>query len=223
MRWYISARARLGVALVSASLSSAGLLLVSMWRTHSTNFFYLLWNLFLAWVPFVLTLWLLRVLRHKLWSSWSALLITLLWLGFLPNAFYLVSDLTHLVEVPRANLVYDTVLFASFVFNGVVLGCLSTFLVHTELTKRISRTLSGVLVTIVLLLCSFAIYLGHDLRWNTWDVLLNPGGLLVDVSEPILHPGGSSMVFGTTFAFFLLLASVYGVVWQAARQVRQQT
>jgi len=210
------------VALAIASLSSAALFWVGAWRTHSSAFAYLLWNLFLAWVPFGLTLWLVRLLGHKLWSSWQTLIITLLWLGFLPNTFYLISDLTHLQDMPHADLMYDVVMFTSFVLNGVILGCLSVYLVHLELAKRVNRHVAGSTIGVILLLCSFAIYLGHNLRWNTWDVLLNPGGLLVGVSDPVLHPWANSRAFTVTFAFFVLLGSLYYIVWQMGRVARQQ-
>jgi uncharacterized membrane protein len=70
----------------------------------------------------------------------------------------------------------------------------------------------------VLALCSFAIYLGHDLRWNSWDVLRDPGGILVDISNHI----SDSIAYTTAFSFFVLLGSLYVVVWYIARAMRQQ-
>jgi uncharacterized membrane protein len=222
MRLYISARSRLGFALVGSSLVSVFLFLSSVHTTRSDAFVYLNWNLFLAWIPLLLTLWLSRVLHRKLWSSWEALLVTVVWLSFLPNSFYMISDYVHIQQVSQATVLFDVVMFSSFILNGVVLGYLSLFLVHQELLQRVSKRMSASLIGVVLLLCSFAIYLGHDLRWNTWDVLSNPGGILVDVTNHFVDPSAHDAAYTTTFSFFVLLSSLYIVIWYIARNMRQQ-
>lgn len=214
---YTSARTRLWLALAGSSFVSVGLFLASVHTTHSWEFEYLIWNLFLAWTPLFFTFWLLRVLRRKLWSSWEALLVTVIWLSFLPNSFYMISDFVHILEVPPARVLYLVVVFSSFIFNGVILGYLSLFWVHQELLKRVSKRTAVMLVSVVLALCSFAIYLGHDLRWNSWDILRDPGGILVDVSNHIVDP----VTYTTALSFFLLLGSLYVVVWYMARSMRQ--
>lgn len=222
MRFYISVRARLGLALAFSSLASVGLFVVGAISNHSSTFAYLNWNLFLAWVPLIFTLWLEKVLRGNLWSSWRALILTILWLGFLPNTFYMISDFIHVQDVQRVDLLYDVVMFSSFIFNGVILGFVSLFLVHKELLKRLSKRVSTLLVALILLACSFAIYLGRDLRWNTWDVLINPASVLFDVSDPVINPRAHPQTFSTTLSFFVLLGSLYTVTWHIARNLRHQ-
>ncbi len=222
MGLYLTARARLLLALAGSSLVSVCLFLAGALSNHSREFGYMIWNLFLAWVPLGITMLLIRTLRHKLWSSWTALLLTMVWIGFLPNTFYMISDFIHVQDVRRVDLLYDVVMFASFIFNGVIIGFLSLFLVHKELEKRVWPRAAFELIGLVLLLCSFAIYLGRDLRWNSWDVLLNPGGILVDVSDRVLHPLAHPQMFTTTGSFFVLLSSLYGVGWIMARVARQQ-
>jgi uncharacterized membrane protein len=56
------------------------------------------------------------------------------------------------------------------------------------------------------------------LRWNTWDVLTSPAGILFGVSDIVLHPFGHMLAFTTTLTFFVLLTSVYIVIWQFARR-----
>lgn len=221
MRFYLSARLRLGLALAVSSLVSVGFFLINAHTTHSREFAYMNWNLFLAWLPLALALWLVRVLRRKLWSSWEALLITAVWISFLPNSFYMISDFVHVQDIPSARLLYAVIMFASFIFNGVILGYLSLLLVHQELLQRVSRRTAGSLIGVVLAICSFAIYLGHDLRWNTWDVLRNPGGILVDISNHITNPTDRLDIYTTTLGFFVLLSSLYIVMWYVARNMRQ--
>jgi uncharacterized membrane protein len=77
-------------------------------------------------------------------------------------------------------------------------------------------------VAATLLLASFAVYLGRDLRWNSWDVLTNPSGLLYDISERVLHPAAYPEMFVTVISFFILLATMYGLAWRGI-QLLQQT
>lgn len=222
MRWYFSNTTRLGLALACSSLVSVGLFAAGAISNHSAEFAYLLWNLFLAWLPLVFALWLHKILHRKVWSSWLALVVTVLWLGFLPNSFYMISDFIHIQDVPRVDLLYDVLMFTSFIFNGVILGFLALYNVHLELLQRMKRHTAHSLLATILLVCSFAIYLGRDLRWNTWDVLVNPAGILFDVSDRILHPIMYSQAYTTTITFFVLLGSLYVVAWQAARAMRYQ-
>ena len=75
-------------------------------------------------------------------------------------------------------------------------------------------------IGLVLLLASCAIYVGRDLRWNSWDVLTNPAGLLFDVSDRLLVPSGYGAIAVTVLSFFALLGSMYALAWGAARLVR---
>jgi uncharacterized membrane protein len=217
MRFYLSSRLRLGIALACSSLVSLSLYAIAASENGDMAYTYLLWNLGLAWIPLVLILWLERVLRTRLWSSWLPLFLTIIWLSFLPNSFYMITDFIHLNEAARANILFDVVMFTSFILNGIILGYLSVYIVHQELLKRLSKRMSAGLVAGVLLLSSFAIYIGRDLRWNTWDVLLNPASVIFDVSDRILNPAAHPQVISTTLSFFVLLTSVYAVVWHVMR------
>lgn len=190
-------------------------------RNGTTDYSYLVWNLFLAWLPLLFALWLARVLRVKLWSSWEALAASMLWLLFLPNSFYMVSDFIHLQNISTVDLLYDTVMFTAFIYLSLILGFSSLYLVHIELKKRYSQPEAAGWVALVLLLASFAIYLGRDLRWNSWDVLTNPAGLLFDISDRLIHPSGYGQIAITVLSFFGLLASMYGILWFGTRLVRK--
>jgi uncharacterized membrane protein len=221
-RLYVSARAKLGLALGVSSLTSIGLYVVGVRSNNDAIFWYLPWNLMLAWIPFLLSWHLERVLARRLWSNWYSVLVTVLWVSFLPNAFYLVSDFIHIQEAGKGDLVYDVVLFSSFVFNGVILGYLSLYTIHWQLIKRVTARSAAMAIASLLFICSFAIYIGRDLRWNSWDVLINPASLLFDVSERFIHIHDHPQVYTITLSFFVLLGSLYLVLWQAARIARQQ-
>lgn len=208
------------VSLLGLSGISAGFFVVGAWRSHSLEDWYLLWNLFLAWIPLGLSYVLVRLLRSRLWSSWPAIGVSLAWLVFLPNSFYMVSDFIHLQDMPRTHILFDSLMFTLFILNGLILGYTSLYMVQTELRKRLSMVRSGAFSAVVLLLCSIAIYLGRDLRWNSWDVLVNPAGIIFDVSERIIDPFGHPEAFTTTLMFTVFLGGIYAVVWNLIRSVR---
>jgi uncharacterized membrane protein len=217
----LSPRERIVGSLGGLTIVSIGLFLVGAAANHSLQFLYLLWNLFLAWLPLLLGIALLQVLRTRLWSSWLPLIITLLWLLMLPNSFYMISDYVHVQDVVRADLLYDTVMFTSFIFTGVMVGFSSLHLVHSELRRRLKLHVTNACIAIILLLCSFAIYLGRELRWNSWDVLTNPAGILFDVSDHLIHPLQSGDMYTITLSFFVLLGSLYAAGWHITDTFRR--
>lgn len=221
MRMRLGSAAARVLPLGVATAVSAGLLAAESLLYGDTAHAYLLWNLFLGWLPFILSLLLVQTLKTQLWSSWRALIITLAWLVLLPNSFYMVSDFIHLSDLGGNQVVFGAVTFSAFVFTSLCLGVASLYLVHLELLKRVSRRMASVLVGVLLLIVSVAIYVGRDLRWNSWDVVVNPFGLLFDVSERLLHPDEYPQVLAVVLPFFVLLATIYYVVWQAVRLARR--
>jgi uncharacterized membrane protein len=214
------ARVLLLRALVASSLVSAFLLFVRSRTAGNWFFLFMLWNLALAWLPLGFAWWLKLWLNVHRWFSWQGILLTTLWLGFLPNSFYLITDLIHLRVSGDVNLLFDAVMLVSFIFNGLALGFASLYVVHLELLKRMEYKTAHAVVTFVLLACSFAIYLGRYLRWNTWDILINPFGLLFDVSDRFINPAAFPRTFSTTATFFILLSSMYMVIWAFIRLAR---
>lgn len=197
-----------------SSAVSIGLLFTRMVSFQDLDYWYLAWNLFLAWIPLFFAILIVANLKKHLWLSWQCLLLTVLWLTFLPNSFYIATDFIHLQEAGASTLLYDVVLLLSFTLNGFMLGYLSVVALHDQLLKRINRRYANYLIGIVFLLCSFAIYLGRYLRWNTWDILLNPAGILFDVSDRLINPSAYEQTFTTTIIFFVLISTFYYVGWQ---------
>ncbi len=216
-----SARSQFILALAVSTLVSLGLFGYGAWRNHSLAYGYLVWNLFLAWLPLVFAIRLVALFGRKLWSSWEGLGVSLLWLVFLPNSFYMISDFVHLQEVQRVDVLYDTLMFTSFIYTGVVLGFSSLYLIHIHLWQRLSAQAAAGWVAVTLFICSIAIYVGRDLRWNSWDVLTNPGGLLFDISDRLQHLAAYPQMLVTIISFFVLLSSMYGLLWRGTRLIRQ--
>jgi len=201
-----------GVAILLFALRS--------FEAQTDRYWFLLWNLVLAWVPLAIVWLLVKRISKGSWLTWQNIALTLIWLVFLPNSFYLISDLIHLHETGEVSLMYDVVMFSSFIFNGLIAGMMSLFLVHRELYKRVSAMRAYTLVGAVLLACSYAIYLGRSLRWNSWDMLISPAGMLFDVSEQVVNPTLHTQTFTTTMMFFVLLMSIYAVLWEMTRALK---
>jgi uncharacterized membrane protein len=222
MKTMRSARRNFVIALGCSTFVSIAFFAYGAFRNTSFEYSYLVWNLFLAWLPLVFSLWLVRLLRDHLWSSWPALVASLLWLVFLPNSFYMISDFIHLQSVSRVDILYDAVMFTSFIAVGVLLGITSLYLVHREFKRRFSPRGAAAWIAATLFICSFAIYLGRDLRWNSWDVLANPAGLIFDISDRLMHLSSYPQMLVTVIAFFALLGSIYGLAWTGVALLKPQ-
>lgn len=204
-----------------ATIASTGFFFIGALRNSSTEFWYLMWNLVLAWVPFGLSLWLRKLLRTRSWASWLSLVVTAVWLGFLPNTFYMLTDYVHLQDVARVDPIYDVAMFTALIATGVSLGFASLAIVHVELRRRLPAASAWRVIALILLLTSFAIYIGRDLRWNTWDIITSPAGILFDMSERIINPTAHSQTFVITVTYFVLLGVCYYCLWRVASLVRK--
>jgi uncharacterized membrane protein len=181
---------------------------------------FLIWNLFLAWVPLVFAYVLYKRTPKGLVWSWPNFALFSGWLLFLPNAFYLITDFIHLRRTSQVDIIFDIILFSTYAFCGVILGITSLYLVHKRTVQRFGPT-GHYLPAAVLLLCGFAIYLGRYLRWNSWDIVTNPFGLLFDVSSAVIDPASNQLSFATTLLFYGFLGLLYFVVWQAIIAIRK--
>lgn len=213
---------RLFTALIVSSLISVGIYFIGLIFYHAAQFWFLGWNLLLAWLPVLFMLLLLHYLKTRRWVSGYGFLVTGLWLAFLPNSFYMISDLIHLAYLDTTNLLYYVVLLFSFAFNGLILGYLSLFIFQEQLAKRIKLKDTNYWVAAVLLVCSFAIYLGRYLRWSTWDIILHPVGVVFDISDRFVNPGAYGQTFQVTIWFFILLTSLYFVLREVVIAIREE-
>lgn len=197
-----------------------GLLILRIASSDSLRYTFLFWNLILATVPVLIAWWLVNRIRKHGWLKWQQIGLSVLWLVFLPNSFYIITDLIHLRANYEADLLFDITLLTSFIVAGMALGYASMYLVHSEMLKRMREHKAYIYVGLVFLLVSFAICLGRYLRWNTWDIVLRPAGLLFDVSDRLINPYTHIQTYQTTVILFLLLFSGYTVIYEAARLLK---
>lgn len=200
--------------LIVASCFAVGLVLARALVTGAPWFFFLIWNLLLAWLPYLLAE------LSFCWQKRPLFLLPLgfLWLIFLPNAFYIVTDLIHLRPFPGVPLWYDAFLLFAFALTGVLLGSLSLQRMHALVGARFGSQIGWLFAGGVLALSSFGIYIGRFLRWNSWDIFTNPSLLLADIGQHLLTPHlglKTAVVSGLLYVITLL---VYAVLVLNGRQ-----
>jgi len=76
------------------------------------------WNLFLACVPYGVSLCAAAFHRRFPRRAWTLLPLFGLWLLFLPNAPYLLTDFIHLRDNTTAQIWFDTTLLAIYALTG---------------------------------------------------------------------------------------------------------
>lgn len=203
-------------SLAALSLFVLGMLGARMLYTGTPGHGWLAWNLFLAWIPFVLALILYE--RSRAGASWRVLApLGVVWLAFFPNAPYLVTDLKHLGVGGQVPLLYDVLMLSAAAWLGLLLGLTSLYLVHGVARRFVSVLDAWALVVAVLALSSFGIYLGRVQRWNSWDLVAHPASLGGQVGGGLLHPLSHPRPIGLTVLLTAFLLASYLVLYSFAR------
>ncbi len=215
---------------VLASLSLAtilciGLLVLRIAHSGHSTYSWLLWNLFLAWLPAGFALIAYNIRRH---SRLRWLLIcgcALVWLAFFPNAPYLVTDIIHLHRQSDVPFWFDLILLVAFAWTGCFLGLVSLYLMQETVRWAAGSVVSWLFAFASLGLSGFGIYLGRFLRWNSWDVIFAPTQILGLFADGLRHPVAhfQTIVFSLIFGGFLASIYLMLVSLMHLRQERQPT
>ena len=200
-------------------LAWCGFLLAGrVWRSHQLTYAFLVWNLFLAVIPAVAAALVVRARATAARLMWAVV-----WLLFLPNAPYIVTDFVHLVPRAPIPLWYDVALLLSCAGTGLLLGYSSVADVQDAVTMRFGAAAGWVIATSALLLSGFGVYLGRFLRWNSWDPIANPTELLNRLGgyglNPMSHPRtvAVTFVYGVCFALGYAALHVIGTTTMRSR------
>ena len=185
------------------------LLIIRIIISNELTFIFLAWNLFLAWIPFALSQRL-----HVLKNKWKLFFLIGGWLLFLPNAPYIITDFLHLKQRCPVPYWYDILLLFSAALNGLLLGLLSLLTVEKFLLNRYGNRISGFIILCSFFLCSFGIYMGRYLRWNSWDIIVNPGDVAADILERVFNPFDH---FGT-WSVTILFGSFFYVMYYSIKK-----
>jgi uncharacterized membrane protein len=215
--------------LTATSVLCAMLIVVRASKVEDIQYQFLLWNLFLAWLPLLISMLTLQLTRI---AKGVALVIGLAvcgmaWLLLYPNAPYLTTDFIHLIFNPSYPsydsegllLWFDLVLFFLFSWCGLLLGYLSMRHFHSIVSHYLSVWAGWAFVLIVSFLGGFGVYLGRFNRLNSWDVLFSPFRLIEGILEGI---NAKSAIFTILFGTLILIIyfSLYLLSHNKARNTR---
>jgi uncharacterized membrane protein len=195
-------RSRATIALLLMSLFSIALLLARVLFTARANYVFMLWNLFLAFVPWALAT---AIRATGISSRLLFLLIVLLWLAFFPNAPYVLTDLTHLGYDRAAPRWYDLLMLLSFGFTGAYYGFTSLKAIEDSLFERFGVKRPWIASAILIYVSCLGIYLGRFLRWNSWDLVTNLDDVMSDVYQRVANPLEYASAWIYIFLFGTLL------------------
>lgn len=201
------------------ALTALGLCLVlARWLLTGNVWFLVMltWNAVLAWFPLGVMLVLGDLLAARRVGRAGAWLGLGVWLAFLPNAPYIITDLFHIQHITAPLLWFDTLSIFLFATMGLLTGLYSTLLAHRLLSQLVvvrPRLVGHSLVWAMVLgaqaMAGFGIYLGRWGRWNSWHVLTKPWVLGQAVLDSLQTPLAMKM----TLVYGFVLVGLYVAFW----------
>jgi uncharacterized membrane protein len=182
---------------------------------QTTAYVFLAWNLILAFIPLAIAY---SIYKFRISNKWLMMILFFTWLFFMPNATYIVTDLVHLKNI-KPNLEWFTIGLIFFcALTGLLCSALSLHWMVDAYKQYLTNNTKLPALIIIFLLSGFGIYLGRYLRWNTWDIISNPLGLVHDVADRIIYPLQHLRTWGVTIIYALLNANVYYFIRQFNKQ-----
>jgi uncharacterized membrane protein len=178
--------------------------MIRMKLNKSFFFLFLIWNVFLAIIPYAITMYLntipkLSKLKLGFWF--------MIWLAFLPNAPYIVTDLIHIRSGNASLLWLDVLVVLSFALSGLFLFYLSVMDMQVLVSHQFKKVPRNTMTTTILFLCGFGVYLGRFLRYNSWEIISDPIYLISDVVNIVIAPfqNAEAWLFTLGFGTFLVV------------------
>lgn len=204
------------LALAFFSAFCIGMEMLRMHLSGTASFCFLIWNLILAWVPYILSQFFAA---HDLRRHWlSALAVLAAWVLFLPNGPYIITDLLHLRQRVVIPFWYDVLLVSSYAWLGLLLSLLSVRQIHHKLTGHFAPRKLWIALPALFFSAGYGIYLGRFLRWNSWDVFFRPIYLLRRSLTELIHPFSHPQPLQVTVVIGTLLMLSYAVFYLSHHQ-----
>ncbi|MBD2343527.1 DUF1361 domain-containing protein [Anabaena subtropica] len=182
-------------------------LLARVFQVLSINMRWMTWNLFLAFIPLLLSVWLFRTRRGRSWLWWLGFLV---FYAFLPNAPYLLTDVIHLIhDIRTIQSVWMITLVLIPVYLLVILAGFEAYVISLinlgYYLHRIDKSQWILKVELIThALCAVGIYWGRFLRFNSWDFITQPDALLTRGIEELLGKQ-PLIIIAASFVILLVL------------------
>jgi uncharacterized membrane protein len=200
--------------LLDAVLVGSRLHVLQMW-----GYDFIWVNLILATVPYgsslCADLLFRRMPRRGRWIHFLNLLLLplfVLWLLFLPNAPYVLTDFRHLRHWTHLQVVYDTVMLGTYAVTGYALGVMSLIIMRRLVFAAFGGRISRVFVLACCFLSGIGVHLGRTLRYNSWDVFSQTTAILGTVLDRLLHLYDHPYTLFDGLYYGVLLLMGYGAV-----------
>lgn len=177
--------------------------------TQQFTFFFLIWNVWLAYIPYYIADKL--VLNKQNLSSLKLYTGLALWWLFLPNAPYMITDLIHLKIVKTSIVWLDMVLLYMASISGLIYTFFSLVLIKKLLSKSLSHQKLVLFISVVLLSCGFGIYLGRIERFNSWDLIFRPFSSVNQIFSIFFSANTWSQAWQYSLLYGFLLLTLYFV------------
>lgn len=198
---------------MSFLLFVAAMLVMRIAYANNVRYIFLLWNLFLGWIPFQLGVALTQKQHYNKWIKYGLLAS---WLLFFPNALYIITDLIHLENSgDKVPVWFDAILLFTSSVTGLIMAFVSLFQVELLLHKYLRTKHVNKLIVAALFLGSFGVYLGRFLRWNSWDIVANPVSLLLEIAVRFTNP----LLHYKTWGITLLLTCLFSLLYFASKKM----
>jgi len=198
-----------------------GLVAARVAYSESEDHLGLIWNLFLAWIPFMLAYFAHAVSWRRIWLYLVIPVVALLWLIFFPNAPYMLTDLQDLTrKTTDAPLWYDVLIVVWCTWTGMLLGVISLYLMQDIVYRAFGRAAGWMFVLIISAMSSFGIYIGRFVRLNSWDILQNPAETAMEILGVVVDPSMRLAAFTLLYTFFFLF--VYLLLYSFSHLFQEQ-
>ena len=208
--------------LAMSSVISTGLFAARATMSESSRYAFLVWNLFLAWIPFVFA-WIAYA-STRLPKAIMIVLVgicAVLWLIFFPNAPYILTDFQHLTRLNgEAPVWFDVIMLLWFSWNGLFLGVISLYFMQKVVARWLGSVFGWVFVVGVTVLSSLGVYVGRFMRWNSWDLILRPLKMPGKFLDAFSQTQERTLTFSFLFALFFLF--VYVTLFVFGRLMSEQ-
>ncbi|MDR3026590.1 DUF1361 domain-containing protein [Chryseobacterium sp.] len=201
-----SSRFKINMLLILMTVFCFSLSAFRYYISDTKVFLFLNWNLFLAWIPLLLSSF---ILAFNIKSKISLIFIIIVWILFFPNSPYILTDLFHLRARNSVPIWYDLIVILSYAWTGLICGFISLNDIEKSLSEYGKRNSINVIIIFFLFMSSFGVYLGRFLRWNSWDVLNNPFGLFSDIVVRFIYPLEYTKTWGVTLLMGIMLNFMY--------------
>jgi uncharacterized membrane protein len=190
--------------ILSLSILCICFVLIRIGLRGDIKYTFLVWNLILAWVPYIVSIFLntFKDFGKNYLFRYSLLVF---WLLFFPNSPYIITDFLHLKGYSQNIIWFDSLLIFLFALTGLILSLKSLETIHNYINNIFGNFYSWFVVLFSIILSGFGIYLGRYCRLNSWNLFSDPIWLL----QRIVHQFENPLSYQVTITFSFFILSVY--------------